>query len=239
MKLQFVAVSLLATLAAGPALSNPQAEASATAPTAPTAPAAPTATAAPTAPAVPLPAHLEEQRQALQERKRALEAEEREFAAEIHKLQEEAKRVDPDGRLTSDQLFALLQERQQLRAQQNDRFDFELPILTMLMGFVAWLFAGYRKQRQLHETVRLMVEKGAEIPTALIVPAPKRKPSDLRRGIILSTSGLGLAFFLALFPGLNGAWGAGVTLSLIGVGHLIVWRLQTLKGPWSSALTTE
>ncbi|WP_309890445.1 DUF6249 domain-containing protein [Archangium sp.] len=233
MKLQFVAVSLLATLAAGPALSTPQAEASATAPV------APTATAAPTAPVVPLPAHLEEQRQALAERKLALEAEEREIAAEIHRLQEEAKQVDPDGRLTSDQLFALLQERQQLRAQQNDQFPFELPVLTSLMGFVAWLFAGYRKQRQLHETVRLMVEKGAEIPTGLIVAPPKRKPSDLRRGIILSTSGLGLTIFLGALPGAAGAWGAGVTLLLIGVGHLIVWRLQNLKGPWSSALATE
>jgi hypothetical protein len=232
MKLQFVAVSLLATLAAGPALSAPQAEASATAP------AAPTATAAPTAPAVPLPPQLEEQRQALEERKQALAAEERELAAEIQRLQEEAKQMDPERRLTSDQLFMLLQERQQLRAEQSGHFNAELPVLATLMGFVAWLFAGYRKQRQLHETVRLMVEKGAEIPTGLIVPPPKRKPSDLRRGIILSTSGLGLAFFLALLPG-TGAWGAGVTLFLIGVGHLIVWRLQTLKGPWSSALATE
>ncbi|HZI13941.1 MAG TPA: DUF6249 domain-containing protein [Myxococcus sp.] len=235
MKLQFVAVSLLATLAAAPAMSSPQAEAPATAPAAPTAPATSTA------PAVPLPPHLEEQRQALEERKQALAAEEREFAAEIQKVQEEAKRVDPEGRLTSDQLFTLLQERQQLRAQQNDQFPFELPILTTLMGFVAWLFAGYRKQRQLHETVRLMVEKGAEIPTGLLASPPKRKSSDLRRGIILSTSGLGLAIFLGALPGadMDGAWGAGVTLFLIGVGHLIVWRLQNLKGPWSAALATE
>jgi len=226
MKLQFVAVSLLATLAAGPALSTPQAEA--------TAPAAPKA-----APVVPLPAHLEEQRQELDARKQALEAEEREFAAELQRLQEEAKRVDPDRRLTDDQVFMLLQERQQLMAHRNDSFPYELPILTSLMGFVAWLFAGYRKQRQLHETVRLMVEKGAEIPTGLIVAPPKRKPSDLRRGIILSTSGLGLAIFLGALPGASGAWGAGVTLFLIGVGHLIVWRLQNLKGPWSSSLATE
>jgi len=227
MKLQFVAVSLLATLAAGPALSTPQAEASATAP------------AAPTAPAVPLPPHLAEQRQELEARKQALEAEEREFAAALQRLQEETKRVDPDKRLTDDQVFMLLRERQQLMAQRNDRFDFELPFLTTLVGFVAWLFAGYRKQRQLHETVRLMVEKGAEIPTGLIVAPPKRKPSDLRRGIILSTSGLGLTIFLGALPGASGAWGAGVTLLLIGVGHLIVWRLQNLKGPWSSALATE
>ena len=226
MKLQFVAVSLLATLAAGPALSTPQAEA--------TAPAAPKA-----APVVPLPAHLEEQRQELDARKQALEAEEREFAAELQRLQEEAKRVDPDRRLTDDQVFMLLQERQQLMAHRNDSFPYELPILTSLMGFVAWLFAGYRKQRQLHETVRLMVEKGAEIPTGLIVAPPKRKPSDLRRGIILSTSGLGLAIFLGALPGASGAWGAGVTLFLIGVGHLIVWRLHNLKGPWSSSLATE
>jgi hypothetical protein len=232
MKSQFVAVCLLATLSAGRAVSAPVAEAPASPPAA--------------APAVPLPPHLEEQRQLLEARKQELEADQRELATEIEQLEAEAKRMDPQGRLTSDQLFALLQEREQIRAGAA-QFDPTPAIATvvffssMLTGFLAWLFAGFRKQRQLHETVRLMVEKGAEIPTGLLAPLPKRKPSDLRRGIILSTSGVGLAIFLAALPGpdMDGAWGVGVTLFFIGVGHLLVWRLQNLRGPWSSALASE
>jgi hypothetical protein len=185
---------------------------------------------------------LEAQRQRLEAQKEALAAQQQELDADIQQLEAEAREIDPEGRLNPDQLFTLIQERERLRADQV-RFD-PTPVVVsvaffscLLTGFLAWLFASYRRQRQLHETVRLMVEKGAEIPTGLLMPAP-RKPSDLRRGIILSSAGLGLAIFLAVLPDTNGAWGVGVTLLLIGVGHLVVWRLQGGKGSWSSALAS-
>jgi hypothetical protein len=154
---------------------------------------------------------------------------------EFQQLQAEAQRLDPQGKLTNEQLYDLLMTRE---ARRNDAPPMELIVLFSAVSFMAWLYASYRKERQRHETVRLMVEKGVEVPSALLAPPPKR-PSDLRRGIILSTSGLGLAIFLALLPGTHGAWSAGVTLVLIGVGHLVVWRLQGGRGPLPSALSSE
>jgi Domain of unknown function (DUF6249) len=171
-----------------------------------------------------------------------------ELKSDLQELESEVRRVDPQGRLTSDQLFQLLIEREQQRANlTHAQFD-PAPIIisiflfsSLLTGFLAWLYAGFRKERQRHETVRLMVEKGAEIPSGLLAPAPKvpKRPSDLRRGLILSTAGLGLTIFLASLPDAEGAWGAGLTLCLIGVGHLLVWRIQGGKGSWSSALASE
>jgi hypothetical protein len=190
----------------------------------------------------PLPPELEAQRQELEARQRELDAERQALESNIQQIEAEAKRIDPDGRLTSQQLYDLLQEREARR--QND-FDPTTAIVSMsffgcmLTGFLAFLVASYRRARQLHETVRLMVEKGAEIPQGLLAPAPRRKPSDLRRGIILSTSGVGLAVFLGALPGASGAWGAGVTLLCIGVGHMIVWRLQQGRGAVAAALSAE
>lgn len=168
---------------------------------------------------------------------------ESEVRSDLQELEAEVREVDPHGRLTSEQLFQILMEREKQR-MESARFDPAPVVLTvfatssLLMGFLGWLYAAFRKERQRHETVRLMVEKGVEIPSGLLAPAPKR-PSDLRRGLILSTTGLGLTIFLAAIPGAHGVWGAGVTLLLIGAGHLLVWRVQGGKGSWSSALASE
>jgi hypothetical protein len=173
---------------------------------------------------------LDAQRQRLEAQREALEAQQRALEEHIHRLEAEQelefeRQAEAEARASPPQA-------------RNDSGDMAEFFLILVVGFMAWLFAGYRRQRLLHETVRLMVEKGTEIPTGLLAPVPP-KPSDLRRGIILSTTGLGLAIFLAAVPGVDGAWGAGVTLLLIGVGHLIVWRLQGRKGSWSAALAAE
>lgn len=224
MKRQILTVCLLASLlGTGRAESAPEVETPAPPPT----------------PSSPRKSELDARRQELEARRKALEGEFQQLTAD---MEAQARQLDPEGRLTSEQLYKLLQARE--RRMSGEDVD-PTPILVSasffscaLMGFLAWLYASYRKARQIHETVRLMVEKGAEIPAGLLAP-PARKPSDLRRGIILSTSGLGLAFFLGALPDAEGAWGAGVTLLLIGVGHLIVWRLQTGKGRLSSALSPE
>ncbi len=235
MKTWLLSVCLLATLAGGRAASAPM----------PEAPAAPPAPHGSSAVKVPLPPHLEEQREELQARQRELDAQRKQLESDIQQLEAEARRIDPEGRLTSEQLYTLIQEREARRNSQAD-FDPAPALISMslfgclLTGFVAWLIAGYRKARQLHETVRLMVEKGAEIPQGLLAPEPRKKhPSDLRRGIILSTSGLGLTIFLAALPGAAGSWGVGVTLLLIGVGHMLVWRLQQGRGALAAALSPE
>jgi hypothetical protein len=227
MKVQILTMCLLATLAGGARAES--------------APVAEAPVAQPLPPAVP-PTAVSTRRQALEAQRKALEDRQRELEADIQQLEEEARRIDPEGRLTPDQLFALLQAREERANGSNSAEEAVIGIFffgSLLMGFLAWQLASYRKARQLHETVRLMVEKGAEIPSGLLSPPPRRKPSDLRRGIILSTAGLGLALFLACLPDVDGAWGAGLMLFLIGVGHLLVWRLQQGRGPLSAGLASE
>ena len=234
MKTSLLTVCLLATLAGGRAASAPM----------PETPATPSTPPAGTAVKAPLPPELAAQRKELEDRQRELDAERQQLESDIQQLEADAKRLDPDGRLSSQQLYELLQMREARRNGQPE-FDPTPAIVSMsffgcmLTGFLAFLVASYRKARQLHETVRVMVEKGAEIPQGLLAPAPRRKPSDLRRGIILSTTGVGLTVFLAALPHAEGAWGAGVTLLLIGVGHMIVWRLQQGRGAVAAALAPE
>jgi hypothetical protein len=221
MKVQFVAACLLGTLATGAlAESPPPAEA----------PAAPSS--APTPPEVsPRLQALDAQRQRLEAQLEALTVQQRELEANIERLE-----VEQQSEAERQQLAA--EARASVSQGPHDSGNIADVFGFSLIGFVVWLFANHRRQRMVHETVRRMVEKGTEIPTGLLAPAP-RKASDLRRGIILSTSGLGLAIFLGALPGADGAWSAGVMLLLIGVGHLIVWRLQNMRGAWSSALASE
>ncbi|WP_257453957.1 DUF6249 domain-containing protein [Archangium lipolyticum] len=232
MKFQLLTLCLLATLAGeARAQSVPEAE-------------TPAAPSTPPPPPMPRSPRLEAQRQELEARRKDLDAQRQALEADIQQLEEQARRIDPEGRLSSDQLFELLQAREHRRMSNADvdpgPYLVSVSLFScLLVGFLAWLVANNRKSRHLHETVRMMVEKGAEIPPGLLAPPPKRKPSDLRRGIILSTAGVGLTIFLGALPDSDGAWGAGVTLFLIGVGHLLVWRLQRGRGPLASELSPE
>src|SRR5215813_1157930 len=118
--------------------------------------------------------------------------------------------------------------------------EFVIPIvaITMLTVFGApvlivglIMYFSFSRSRSLQKTVRMMVEKGQPVPEALLNPPPaQRQRSDLRRGIVLTMSGIGL---MAFFGGVNewegGAWTLGVIPFLIGVGYLLVWKLDTKK----------
>jgi hypothetical protein len=105
---------------------------------------------------------------------------------------------------------------------------FGAPVL--IVGLI--LYFSFSRQRALHKTVRMMVEKGQPVPEALLAPpAPaQRKRSDLRRGVVLTMVGLGLmVFFGAVNDWEGGAWTLGLIPFLIGVGYLLVWKLDTKK----------
>lgn len=92
------------------------------------------------------------------------------------------------------------------------------------------VLANYFKARSLHRTVRTMVEKGQPVPAALFGPPPaQRLRSDLRRGIVLVMVGLGISVFLAATDWGGSSWSLGVIPFLIGVGYLIVWKLEGKK----------
>jgi hypothetical protein len=101
---------------------------------------------------------------------------------------------------------------------------FGAPVLVV----AAVMFFSYLKSRSLHRTVRTMVEKGQEVPAALFAPPPViRARSDLRRGVVLLMVGIGLMiFFGAVNDWEGGAWSLGVIPFVIGLGYLLVWKLE-------------
>ena len=104
---------------------------------------------------------------------------------------------------------------------------FGAPVLVV----AAIMFFSYMKQRSLHRTVRMMVEKGQEVPAGLFATPPViRARSDLRRGVVLLMVGLGLMiFFGAVNDWENGVWSLGVIPGVIGLGYLLVWKLETRR----------
>jgi hypothetical protein len=104
---------------------------------------------------------------------------------------------------------------------------FGAPVLIV----AAIMFFSYLRSRSLHRTVRDMVEKGQAVPPALFAPpAAIRARSDMRRGVVLVMVGFGLMiFFGAVNDWEGGVWALGVIPFLIGVGHLIVWKLEGPK----------
>jgi len=98
------------------------------------------------------------------------------------------------------------------------------------------LYFRSRRIREVHGTLRAMVEKGVEIPPDLLAP-PARKDGDLRKGIIYLASGMGwLLFAMFFFPHIQGAgpevdslWSIGLIPGMIGLGYLLLWYLRRNK----------
>ena len=101
---------------------------------------------------------------------------------------------------------------------------FGAPVL--IVGVI--MYFGFSRNRMMHKTVRMMVEKGQPVPAALLNPPPQeRKRSDMRRGVVLMMVGIGLVVFLgAVNEWEGGSWSIGIIPLLIGVGYLLVWKLE-------------
>ena len=104
---------------------------------------------------------------------------------------------------------------------------FGAPVL--IVGLI--LYFSFSRSRALHRTVRMMVEKGQPVPESLLNPPPaQRQRSDVRRGVVLAMIGIGVMAFLgAASDWEGGAWTLGLIPFLIGVGYLLVWKLDTKK----------
>src|SRR6266480_3816056 len=120
----------------------------------------------------------------------------------------------------------------------DDIPEFVIPIvaITMLTIFGApvlivalIMYFGFSKNRAMHRTIRMMAEKGQPIPAALLAPRTPavRQRSDMRRGVVLCMVGLGLMlFFGAVNAWEGGSWAIGVIPFVIGLGYLLVWKLE-------------
>jgi Domain of unknown function (DUF6249) len=125
--------------------------------------------------------------------------------------------------------------------KSEDLPEFVIPIvaITMLTIFGApvlivalIMYFGFSRNRALHRTIRMMAEKGQPIPPALLAPPTPaiRQRSDMRRGIVLVVVGVGLMIcFGAWSDWEGGSWAIGVIPFVIGLGYLLVWKLEGAK----------
>ena len=105
---------------------------------------------------------------------------------------------------------------------------FGAPVLIVIMIGVFALLVSRSRQR----TIRMLVEKGQPVPAELLAPATRsgRQRSDVRRGVVWTMVGLGLMVWLAAVNDWEGgAWSLGLIPFLIGLGYLIIWKLENKK----------
>lgn len=92
---------------------------------------------------------------------------------------------------------------------------------------IAILVHKARRTQAIHETVVRLSEKGLPVPPELFV---ERRPDDasssLHKGVILVAVGIGLTIFFLTLQDRHAPWGVGMIPLLIGIGYLIVWKLE-------------
>jgi len=150
---------------------------------------------------------------------------------ERHKATVRAVGLPPElaSRLTPEQLVELARENIQSRRSTVPGEWVPLAFfLAMVLGVLIVQLASIRRERDRQKTLQIMVEKGASIPPELLVPPQKvaSPDADLRRGLVIGGTGLGVAgFFMAFHPsGMpEGLWSVGLIPLLIGLGYLAVW----------------
>jgi uncharacterized protein DUF6249 len=105
---------------------------------------------------------------------------------------------------------------------------FGAPVLIVILIGVFSIIVSRSRQR----TIRMLVEKGQPVPAELLSPATRsvRRRSDVRRGVVWTMVGLGLMVWLAAVNDWEGgAWSFGLIPFLIGLGYLIIWKLENKK----------
>ena len=84
--------------------------------------------------------------------------------------------------------------------------------------------------RHRHETIRQYLEKGVEVPWELLVddgnPQTWKPVSDLRKALVWLAIGLGIGLTGWVFSGNPKAMALGLVFDFIGVGYLIVWKME-------------
>jgi hypothetical protein len=101
---------------------------------------------------------------------------------------------------------------------------------TPVIIVIAILVHKARRTQRIHDTVVKLAEKGLPIPPDLFVDrASDDGKSSLHKGVILVAVGIGLTIFFLSIPDSRGPWGVGMIPLLIGIGYLIVWKLEGKK----------
>ncbi len=94
-----------------------------------------------------------------------------------------------------------------------------VPVAGIMVGplIVATVFIFlYRARRQRHETIRLMVERGVEVPPQLLGPGGA---TSFGGGFALLGVGIGMLLWLGLWH--RPFWGLGFIFVFMGLGGII------------------
>ena len=110
-----------------------------------------------------------------------------------------------------------------------DGWEILVPLTAIVMGIGMPLILAAmvmvfqtRKTERLHEFALRLAEKGQPLPPEFLLG--KASPySDLRRGLVLV--GLGIGLSVCLWQ-IGVPWGFGLIPLFMGIGYLMVWKLD-------------
>ena len=132
--------------------------------------------------------------------------------------------------------FARLSPEQLLELAKSDQAPpsaaIVVPIAMFSMIAISVALGVRQKMKRnllMHETLRLMIEKGQPIPPELLrsPDGGSRPRNDLLYGLIFSGVGLALmVFFLTIAHGFKGPWAIGLIPLFIGIAFLIARKLE-------------
>ncbi len=94
----------------------------------------------------------------------------------------------------------------------------------VLVGMILWYKS--RRTRMANETALKLAEAGQPIPPELFAGS-EDSASDLRRGVVLI--GLGLALGAFMYQ-IDKPWSVGLIPLFMGLGYLVVWKMESGKG---------
>lgn len=105
-------------------------------------------------------------------------------------------------------------------------------LILLIPVAIVIIVLRHRREMAAHryKTILELVEKGAPLPTELLLDTPqKRRHGDLRSGLVLSFAGIGVMGFALTLPE-HKAWGIGLLPLFVGLGYLATWRMTRTDG---------
>lgn len=111
-----------------------------------------------------------------------------------------------------------------------------VPFVGMAVAvLIVWIVMAMvqNTDRYRHETIRQYLDKGVEVPHELLVdsgnPQTWKPTSDLRKAMIWLAIGIGIGLTGYIFSGSPKALALGLLFDCIGIGYLIVWKIEPQK----------